>query len=63
MYMEIVQIYKRTYAEVMLSYIIDAIGSPIAILCDLALQSYAFFSRLSTLSRILGVDSVFLTEI
>lgn len=40
-----------------------AIGSPIAILCDFALQSYAFFSRLSTLSRALGVDSVLFTEI
>lgn len=63
MYIEIYQIYKRTYAEVMLSYIVDTIGSPIAILCDFALQSYAFFPRLSTLSRALGVDSVLFTEV
>ena len=39
MYIEIFQIYKGTYAEVMLSYIVDAIGSPIAILRSFALQS------------------------
>lgn len=33
------QIYNRTYAEVMLSYIVDAIGSTIAILRSFALQS------------------------
>lgn len=39
MYMEIYQIYNRTYAEVMLSYIVDAIDSSIAIICSFALQS------------------------
>lgn len=43
----------------MLSYIVDMIGSPIAILCDIALQSYAFFPRLSSV----GVDVVLLTEL
>lgn len=47
----------------MLSYIVDTIGSPIAILCDYALQSYAFFPRLSSLVPIVGVDMVLLTEL
>ena len=61
MYIEFFQIYNRTYAEVMLSYIVDTIGSPIAILCDFALQSYAFFPRLSSLVSIVGFDVVLLT--
>lgn len=63
MYIEIYQIYKGTYAEVILSYIVDTIGSPIAILCDLTLQTLRIFSRLSTLSCTLGVDSVLFTKI
>lgn len=47
----------------MLSYIVDTIGSPIAILCDYALQSYAFFPRLSSLVPIVVVDMVLLTEL
>lgn len=47
----------------MLSYIVDTIGSPIANLCDIALQSYAFFPRLSSLGSIVGVDMVLLTEL
>lgn len=47
----------------MLSYIVDTIGSPIVILCDFALQSYAFFPRLSSLVFIVGVDMVFLTKL
>lgn len=47
----------------MLSYIVDMIGSPIAILCDIALQSYAFFPRLSSVVFIVGVDVVLLTEL
>lgn len=43
--------------------IIDTIDSTIAILCDFALQSYAFFPRLSSLVFIVGVDMVFLTKL
>lgn len=45
----------------MLSYIVDTIDSPIAIFCDFALQSYAFFLRLSSLVSFVGVDVVLLT--
>lgn len=43
--------------------IIETIGSPIAILCSLALQRYAFFSRLSILDFSVRIDMVLFTEL
>ncbi len=57
------QIYNRTYAEVMLSCIVDTIGSPIANLCYFALQSYAFFSRWSRPYFAVTVDTVLFTKV
>lgn len=43
--------------------IIYAADSSVAILCDFALQSYAFFPRLSSLVFIVWIDPVLLTEL
>lgn len=47
----------------MLSYIVYAIGSPIANLCYFAVQSYEIFLRLSGLDFSVRIDMVLFTKL
>lgn len=47
----------------MLSYIVDAVGSPIANLCYFAVQSYEIFLRLSSLDFSVRIDMVLFTKL